>query len=228
MSSYAYANIYVFDKTENIIRAEQNNCVDYMKSLYDMGCWDDDALYDMEKPSALELEPNIKDLGYINEDSIVRINKNFIDKNTDYYIQVSPWFDPTPLEQDKQIRNNTEFCKVKDVKGWKRIFRRLEYDGQWTDIATLSDYVEKQKAKVKQHNEDLYQLNSIKKSVEYYKMKDSEKEALNNDISYNEDMIDDICSKIEACIRLIGAMDWAFEENHKEYDDIVKAYVYIC
>lgn len=92
----------------------------------------------------------------------------------------------------------------------------------------LHDYEEKSKVKIAKSYQELAVKNTIKNSVDYYKLDDDAKDSLNQDISSVEDDIEYEFDRMKAVNQMIGLMDGYKEANEKDWEDKVYAALFLC
>lgn len=92
-------------------------------------------------------------------------------------------------------------------------------------VFTSSEYNEGAQKYLKEYNEHEAAKNrllSIRESVEYYKLTDEQKESLDNDICFHEEIGENCKTKLEACQFMISLINYFNNcEIHGRYEDEV-------
>lgn len=228
MSTYAYANFYLFDKDKNFEKKE-SFCANYMKNLLIGSYWINDLEgWNYKLPENItNPDPNYDFLGYISKSCLEKIDKSdrrFVLDETDDKIYVSELFDI------EKYRNTDDLVlSVSDTSSYKKLYRKNgSYNGVWLNINILSGLCEKKEADVKQRIENLFKKKLMKDSIEYYKLTEDAKECINSDISYEEEDVDELFEQVASLRQLIGAADFFKEAYSKSWEDEIVIYLYLC
>lgn len=231
MSSYAYAKLYIFDK-DGKVKVSKEKCVSYLKTLFEMSEWPDTMIFDYTLPNN-ELPPNVTELGFVNYKAVFenpeypntkeKIILGSLDKG---FVRVGDWFDYGYYKQQKLIKNQISDTERLD-SNWIKIEVQSSHTGDWTDIDALTEYSNVLKSEYEENFIKYIKLKTIKESVDYYKLNDDQKDSLNDDLSSQKDYIDYIMDKLDSVNKFIGAISWFYEDNHTDWTDTIKAYIYI-
>lgn len=229
MSTYAYAKLFVVDKKNDIISQSKDINVNYMKELLFGSDWPDELEgFDPELPTSITID----DIGYVPAKLVEsdEFKKHIIetaDRGTGHFKSVT--VDSFFSMYDYKDKILCEAPSYSDADNWLKLQRKNEnYSIIWVTIAMLHNYEEKSKAKIAKSYQELAIKNSIKNSVDYYKLDDDAKDSLNQDISSIEDDIEYELDRMKAVNQLIGLMDGYKEANEKDWEDDVYAALFLC
>lgn len=226
MSTYAYAKLFVANKKNDIINQSKDINVNYMKELLFGSDWPDEFEgFDPE----LSTDVTVDDIGYIKADAIDgEVMKHIIGPQGKEPVIVDEMFDTRQSREDGKVVSKVDDTELLAGK-WKKLQRKNgNYSIIWITIEMLHDYEEKSKVKIAKSYQELAVKNTIKNSVDYYKLDDDAKDSLNQDISSVEDDIEYEFDRMKAVNQMIGLMDGYKEANEKDWEDKVYAALFLC
>lgn len=91
-------------------------------------------------------------------------------------------------------------------------------DGIWFSIDSLSHSLDKLINDTKFENYKLNKLYNLRNTLEFHKLQETEKESLEDDIRYHEDILSSILEKYSDISKLIGIMQTLEERFESDYD----------
>lgn len=226
MSTYAYTKLFVVDKKNNIISQSKDINVNYMKELLFGSDWPEE--FEGFNPE-LSTDVTVDDIGYIKTDAINgEVMKHIIGEQGKEPIIVGEMFDIYHLREEGKVVSTVDDTELL-AGNWKRLQRKNgNYSIIWLTIGMLHDYEEKARDKIIKTYQDVVSKNTIKNSIDYYRLNDEAKDALLGDINSLLDDINYEFNKIKAVDQLIGLMDGYKEVNEKDWEDNIYAALFLC
>jgi hypothetical protein len=106
-------------------------------------------------------------------------------------------------------------------------YEKEEYNGNWYNSNSFYTARLNYEKQLKEHQDSLLKLKSIKDSFEYYKLSEDQKESLNEDIDFHQEISEDLSEKIYMCQYMIDTLS-LLSDTYSENNEECLAYIYIC
>ena len=97
--------------------------------------------------------------------------------------------------------------------------KEVEYKGAWYNEESFVAARDKFESKLKEKEKRFYKLSEMKDSIEFFKLDEEACEKLNDEISYIEEDIEELKSKIYICQFMIDLLDY-YKYDKKFYKEI--------
>ena len=122
------------------------------------------------------------------------------------------------------VNGEIELPKVKynKVYGWKKQSNR----GCWYNSDSFYHARLEFENKEKNYRTELARLEALKNTIQYYTLKEEEKQNLEDDISFNKDMLEDITNRIYMCQYMIDTMYTMADMYGEKYDDFCTVFIW--
>jgi hypothetical protein len=112
--------------------------------------------------------------------------------------------------------------KYNKVYGWKK----ETHQGRWYDSDSFYHARLEFERKEKEYASELLRLEALKNTVQYYTLKEEEMQRLEDDLSYNKDMLEDVKDKIYICQYMIDLMETMADMYGENYNDFCNVFVW--
>lgn len=112
--------------------------------------------------------------------------------------------------------------KYNKVYGWKK----ETYQGHWYDSDSFYRARLEFERKEKEYASESLRLEALKNTVQYYTLKEEEMQRLEDDLSYNKDMLEDVKDKIYICQYMIDLMETMADMYGENYNDFCNVFVW--
>ena len=112
--------------------------------------------------------------------------------------------------------------KYNKVYGWKKETNQ----GCWYDSDSFYRARLEFERKEKEYASELLRLEALKNTVQYYTLKEEEMQRLEDDLSYNKDMLEDVKDKIYICQYMIDLMETMADMYGENYNDFCNVFVW--
>lgn len=106
-------------------------------------------------------------------------------------------------------------------------YEKEEYNGNWYNSNSFYTARLNYEKQLKEHQDSLLKLKSIKDSFEYYKLNEDQKESLNEDIDFHQEISEELSEKIYMCQYMIDTLS-LLSDTYSENNEECLAYIYIC
>lgn len=114
--------------------------------------------------------------------------------------------------------------KYYKVFKWKKETNR----GQWFNSGSFCNARLAFENQEKKYKTELSRLEALKNTIQYYTLKEDEQQHLEDDISFNREMLEDTESKIYICQYMIDIMETMADMYGENYNDFTSVYVYFA
>ena len=112
--------------------------------------------------------------------------------------------------------------KYNKVYGWKK----ETHQGRWYDSDSFYRARLEFERKEKEYVSELLRLEALKNTVQYYTLKEEEMQRLEDDLSYNKDMLEEVKDKIYICQYMIDLMETMADMYGENYNDFCNVFVW--
>lgn len=112
--------------------------------------------------------------------------------------------------------------KYNKVYGWKKETNQ----GCWYDSDSFYRARLEFERKEKEYASELLRLEALKNTVQYYTLKEEEMQRLEDDLSYNKDMLEEVKDKIYICQYMIDLMETMADMYGENYNDFCNVFVW--
>ena len=112
--------------------------------------------------------------------------------------------------------------KYNKVYGWKK----QSNHGCWYNSDSFYHARLEFENKEKNYRTELARLEALKNTIQYYTLKEEEKQNLEDDISFNRDMLEDITNRIYICQYMIDTMYTIADMYGEKYDDFCTVFIW--
>lgn len=231
MSTYAYAKLYLFheDKDGQTSLVNENDIdVNYMKNLLLGSSWPDELEgYDADISAELGVKIGYDMIGYLDPKMAAQMKDDgYLTDENEHSLFVNELTDIHTLSEKYSFKQKAD---SPEVQKWKKVYRKTgSYSQVWVTEGMLSDAAEKYAGDLAEKYKSFFEKEQLTKSLEYYKLTEDQKEALNEDICCLKDSIEECKISIQSCYQMIGAIDGFKEANEKDYSDRVECCLYLC
>jgi len=121
---------------------------------------------------------------------------------------------------------------IEDIKAGKynKVFnyKKETNQGNWYNSGSFYNAKLEFENKEKKYKTELNRLEALKNTIQYYTLKEEEQQRLENDISFNREMLEDTESKIYVCQYMIDIMETMADMYGENYNDFTSVYVYFA
>lgn len=235
MSTYAYAKLYLFHEDKNgltsLVRTDIN--VNYMKNLLFGSDWVDELEgYEANIPSNFEFDSEIdyEAIGYMDPKMIHKMKEetkdSYIINEDGCRLFVNGFVDMYTMSNKYNFKQEVDNS---EALVWKKVYRKNgNYSQIWVTEGILSNAADKYLNELHDNYKKLFEKELFTGSLEYYKLSEDQKSALDEDINYLKDDIEGCKTKIQSCYQMIGLMDGFKEDNRKDFSDRLECCLYLC
>lgn len=112
--------------------------------------------------------------------------------------------------------------KYNKVYGWKKETNQ----GCWYDSDSFYRARLEFERKEKEYASEILRLEALKNTVQYYTLKEEEMQRLEDDLSYNKDMLEEVKNKIYICQYMIDLMETMADMYGENYNDFCNVFVW--
>ena len=100
--------------------------------------------------------------------------------------------------------------------------------GQWFNTDSFYNARLKFESEEKKYKTEFNRLEALKNTIQYYTLKEEEQQRLEDDISFNRDMLEDVEDKIYICQYMIDIMETVAGMYGENYQDFTSVYIYFA
>jgi len=119
---------------------------------------------------------------------------------------------------------------IEDIKAGKyyKVFKwkKETNQGQWFNSGSFYNARLAFESQEKKYKTELNRLEALKNTIQYYTLKEEEQQRLEDDISFNREMLEETESKIYVCQYMIDIMEVMADMYGENYNDFTSVYVY--
>jgi len=119
---------------------------------------------------------------------------------------------------------------IEDIKAGKynKVFnyKKETKRGVWYNAGSFYNARLEFENEEKKYKTELNRLEALKNTIQYYTLKEEEQQRLEEDISFNRDMLEDIEDKIYICQYMIDIMETMTDIYGENYKDFTSVYIY--
>lgn len=226
MSTSIYGNFYL--NSEKKVGKEV--CLNEMKELLDGWNWAEEltpVFNDKVKDAFVFWREDF--LGYVKNE---KVPTNFMSRIETDGDKVSIHLTKDEIFPDEIIAEPTieELRKDDFFSNYVLVYfhKKTEYKGYWfnQDSFYKARIVSEQNAT--KHRNELNRLLNIKNSVEYYRLTTEQKDDLNEDINYHQDMVEEFENRIYICRHMSDLLETVAELFGDDYSDTAMLSVYLA
>ena len=149
-----------------------------------------------------------KDIGFPVVDGEIDLPKDFNDKSL---------FENPTIEDIKAGKYNKVYSYKKEINR-----------GQWFNSGSFYNARLAFENQEKKYKIELSRLEALKNTIQYYTLKEEEQQHLEDDISFNRNMLEDIEDKIYVCQYMIDIMETMADMYGENYNDFTSVYIYFA
>ena len=120
------------------------------------------------------------------------------------------------------IYDDIKAGKYNKVYGWKK----QSNHGCWYNSDSFYHARLEFENKEKNYRTELVRLEALKNTIQYYTLKEEERQNLEEDISFNRDMLEDITNRIYICQYMIDIMYTMADMYGEKYDDFCTVFIW--